>query len=304
MASNNFADSARAHRSSGAVLKIRISEVRSRNPTAVIAVLEGVTDVGPYEVWIGRIRAEMTMEFIPGTGKSQLLDFRRRMKQDRSGLMRGVYLFVDHDFDGLREQDEGDDIFCTQRYSVENYLVSTVILRSILSDEFRCTAETEHRDNILTLFGRVLCEFNSCMKDANRRIFCGKRLGIGSRPVENRISEYVQISFDEVQSMHDDAKLRELIVFEREPTSQEIEELDNAFDILDAHLHYRGKFLLAFFMTWLSKLADERRRHGQTTFPESASTKISVSSLNLRSLASRAAMPEGLEEVVQNMRSS
>ena len=148
MENSEFVNHARNHRSSGAALKIRVSNVRSRNPTAIIAVVEGPEDIGPYEVWINRISDALSFEFVPGAGKSQLLDFRRRMASDRTGLSRGTYLFVDRDFDGLRGQKEGADIFCTEAYSVENYLVSTTILKSILTDEFRCTGETNHREYI------------------------------------------------------------------------------------------------------------------------------------------------------------
>ena len=121
METSEFADHVRAHRSSGAVLKTRVSNIRSRDRTALIAIVEGVSDVAPYEVWIARIFRQLAFEFVPGAGKSQLLDFRRRMKNDRSGLVSGIYLFIDRDFDGLRGQQEGDDIFCTERYSIENY---------------------------------------------------------------------------------------------------------------------------------------------------------------------------------------
>ena len=264
--------------------------------------MEGTTDVGPYEVWTGRILNELDIEFIPGAGKSQLLDFRRRMKEDRSGLGTGIYLFVDRDFDGLRGQEEGNDIFCTERYSVENYLVSSNILRSILTDEFRCTAETDHRDNILDLFGSVLGEFGCCMRNANQRIFRARRLGIYSGSIEEKISSYVDISLEKVAKVYDEEQLQGMIRFQTKPTLDKVQDLDEDFETIDPLLNYRGKFLLSFFMVWLGKLSDERNRDGQTLFPETASTKFSPSDLNLRSLASRASLPEGLEKFIQNMR--
>ena len=302
MQSSDFADYARSHRSSGAVLKVRVSNVRSKNATAIIAVVEGATDVAPYEVWISRISQQLQIEFIPGTGKSQLLDFRRRMKEDRLGLNSGIYLLVDRDFDGLRGQGPAGDMFCTESYSVENYLVSASILRSILTDEFRCTAESDHRDEIVDLFESVLDEFNFCMRDANRRILGARRLGIYGGNIEERISRYVDIALEGVDKTHNEENLRELIRFETEPDLDEVEELNEIFESLDPVLSYRGKFLLAFFMAWLSKLADERKREGQTLFPETASTKFSTAKLSLRSLASRASLPGGLEDFVRSMR--
>ena len=303
METSEFVDHVRAHRSSGAVLKTRVSNIRSRDRTALIAIVEGVSDVAPYEVWIARIFRQLAFEFVPGAGKSQLLDFRRRMKNDRSGLVSGIYLFIDRDFDGLRGQQEGDDIFCTERYSIENYFVSAAILRSILTDEFRCTAETVHRDNILHLFGTVLSEFNDCIRNANLRIFQARRLGISGEGIEEKISSYVEISVGEVKKVYDEAKERSLIRFQREPTLDEIRGLDDAFEMLDPLSNYRGKFLLAFFKQWLEKVAEERKRCGQTLFSETPSAKFSAASLNLRSLASRAPLPEGLEQFVRKMKS-
>ena len=302
MESSEFVNRAREHRSSGAVLKIKVSNIRSRTRTAIIAVVEGPTDVGPYEVWIGRILHELTIEFIPGAGKSQLLDFRRRMKDDRTGSIIGTYLFVDRDFDGLRGQEEGEDIFCTEAYSIENYLVSPIILRSILTDEFRCTAETDHRDNILKLFCAVLSEFNDCIRDANLRIYRTRRLRIVGRGIEERISSYVDVSVHDVKKVCDDVEAQKLIRFDREPTMEEIESLQDNFESLDPLVHYRGKFLLAFFKLWLRRLAAERKHPEQSLFPENASRSFSVGNVNLRSLASRASLPHGLEHFVQSMK--
>lgn len=302
MENSEFVDRARDHRSSGAALKVRVSNVRSRNPTAIIAVVEGPDDVGPYEVWISRISDTLSFELVPGAGKSQLLDFRRRMANDRTGLFCGTYLFVDRDFDGLRGQEDGADIFCTEAYSMENYLVSTAILKSILTDEFRCTGETDHREYVLNLFSKILTEFNVCIADANRRIFCARCLGIHKINIEDRISRYVEISVFAVRKLYDEEQVKKLITLDRELLISEIKEFDRRFELLDPLKRYRGKFLLSFFKIWLSKLADERRRCGQSLFPKTASDNFSAGNLSLRSLASRAPLPGGLEQFVQNMK--
>lgn len=293
---------ARQNRSSGAVLKIKVSNIRSRNRTAVIAIVEGVTDVGPYEVWIDRINDELAIEFVPASGKSQVLDFRRRMQGDCSGLAIGIYMFVDRDFDGLRGQAAGNDIFCTRAYSIENYFVSEAILKSILTDELRCTAETDHRDRIVKLFRRVLNEFNDCMEQANRRIFRARLLGIRGPGIEEKITRYVDISPHEVRRNYDELGLRKLIALEREPTRREIDDIDSKFDALDPSLDYRGKYLLRFFLGWLEKLSDERTRCGQTLLPDAGNVKFSVTVLTLRSLATRAPVPDGLEQFVRRMK--
>ena len=301
MVNSDFGTRAREHRSSGAVLKVRVSNIRSRNRAAVIAVVEGVEDVGPYEVWTKRINHDLDIEFAPAAGKSQVLDFRRRMRDDQSGLTFGIYLFVDRDFDGLRGQPEGEDIFCTGAYSVENYLVSEGILRSILSDEFRCTADTGHREDVVRLFERVLFQFNDCIREANRRLFYSRRLDGPNVSIEEKISRYVDISLCEVRKVYDASTLMELVPFDEDIPLDAKACLDCEFDGLDPLLGYRGKFLLAFFRVWLEKLAEEGRRDGQAIFPDGARIRFSVGNLTLRSLATRSVLPDGLERFVQRI---
>ena len=302
MVNSDFGTRARDHRSSGAVLKVRVSNIRSRNRAAVIAVVEGVEDVGPYEVWTKRINHDLDIEFAPAAGKSQVLDFRRRMRDDQSGLTFGIYLFVDRDFDGLRGQPEGEDIFCTGAYSVENYLVSEGILRSILSDEFRCTADTDHREEVVRLFERVLLQFNDCMHEANRRLFYSRRIGETNASIEGNISRYVDISLCEVRKVYDAGTLRELISFDDDVPLDAKAGIDRAFDEFDPLLGYRGKFLLSFFRHWLERLAEEGRRDSQTLLPDPARIRFSVAGLTPRSLATRSTLPDGLEQFVQRMK--
>src|ERR1700730_10737157 len=115
---------ARISRNSGAVLKTELITIRSRNSAIPVLVFEGDTDVGPYSVWISRVRDGWNYVSLPGRGKDQLLDLRQRLASDTTDVKRGVFFFVDRDFDDLRDQLPGPDIVCTDRYSIENYLVT------------------------------------------------------------------------------------------------------------------------------------------------------------------------------------
>src|ERR1700733_4654915 len=109
-------DRAREYRNSGAVLKTKLSQIRSRNPSILILIFEGDSDVGPYEVWLSRICDGLEYQPLPGTGKAQLLDLRRRLAAQPE-LAKLVYFFVDRDFDDLRGQPAGRDMFCSDCYS-------------------------------------------------------------------------------------------------------------------------------------------------------------------------------------------
>lgn len=301
MTDETLADRARRARNSGAELKIKVSNVRSRNPNALIAVVEGRSDVGPYRAWFRLIGYQFSLEFVAASGKAQILDFGNRIDNDLTGLGAGTYMFVDRDFDGLRGQPPGDNIFCTGAYSIENYLVSAEVLKSILEDEFRCPAETHHRNEIIKLFHIIVQKFNNEITEANRRLFGASRLGIGGSGIEKRISKYVEIMPRTVRRKYGDRELKQLIVLDRELTGEEISDLDIEFQKLDPFFDYRGKFLLNFFLKWLDELAEEKKKPDQTMFPESGGVGFSPANLSPRSLASRASIPDGLENFVKNM---
>jgi hypothetical protein len=305
MSDSELVDRARQHRSSGAVLKIRVSAIRSRDSETPILIVEGASDIGPYEVWIDRIDTELNIEFLGAAGKSQILDFRRRLMDDRVGLKTKVFMCVDRDFDDLRGQQLGTDLFCTSTYSIENVMVSERVLKSILTDEARCAADTSHRGDIVRIFQDVLKQFFVCMKPANNLIFRARRLGIRDVKIVEAISKYVRIALTEVTVAYEnDTELQNLVKAEHDLAEDEFEQIDMEFESLDPHERYRGKFLMSFFLRWLDLLALERGRAGQTLFPETAAKNLSFAGLTLRSLASRSQLPEGLKEFVLNIKAA
>lgn len=288
---------ARQHRSSGAVLKTRLSHLRSRYPHAPICIFEGEEDVGPYRVWLYRVRSDLNYEPLPGSGKGQLLDLRRRLKADTTGLSKSVFLFVDRDFDDLRGQSPGNDIYCTSTYSFENELVTESVVVNILSDEFQCTGENDDRTKVLKLYHKCLDEFISSMRDVNQRMFRGKALGIRGDGVREELRSYVHISFNEVRKTFDDDDLKKLVHLHREPTSDECARVDPLFLALgDPAARHRGKFLLAFLLRWTAALAMEKRRPGQKVFSETKDIHFTPDRLSPVSLAARSHVPAGLTE--------
>src|SRR5690625_5120984 len=112
----------REGRRSPAVLKTALSHLRSVRPDSAIFVFEGAEDVGVYEVWISRCKICPEYEALPGKGKDQLLGLRKMLREDTTGLRRAVYFFLDRDFDGLKGQTSGADVYVHDTYSVENCL--------------------------------------------------------------------------------------------------------------------------------------------------------------------------------------
>lgn len=290
----------REGRTSGAVLKARLSNIRARNATILVFVFEGVDDVGPYTTWISRIDESLTYEPLPGTGKDQVLDLRARLLADRGGLGAGVYLFVDRDFDDLKGQPEGPDVYCTDTYSIENTLVCPRALLKMLTDEFRCTAENSDRECVAALFGELLAAFNEAMREPNKRIYRARKLGIGARITEP-IGRYVDISVRTVTATYTDDTLRELVELTREPSPQECPSIDSQFVSLNPQKHYRGKFLMAFFLRWLEELAMERKNGTTNLFTKRTGINFSAQQLSLGWLAARCEVPESLRRFVSQI---
>ena len=79
----------------------------------------------------------------------------------------GVFYFIDHDFDGARGQDIDETIFVTDRYSVENYLVSREVLEELLKDEFHLDGLPEVRRRVVALFNTTYDLFVAVTRQLN-----------------------------------------------------------------------------------------------------------------------------------------
>lgn len=84
-------------RKSPQVLNIRLLSIRSSRPDSLVFFFESYDDVSVYGDWISRVSGSLRYEPVPGNGKEQLLAFQLMLEQD--GRLRGVYFFVDHDYD-------------------------------------------------------------------------------------------------------------------------------------------------------------------------------------------------------------
>ena len=298
---SDTSERARESRKSWAVLKLELITIRARDRVTPILVFEGDDDIGPYSVWVSRVRNDWNFLPLPGKGKEQVLDLRVRLKADTTEVGIGVYFLIDRDFDDLRGHPAGEDLFCTGSYSIENYLVSNSVLMAIFYDEFRCANRHEVRQQALGLFNSVMNQFLRHMHEANRRIYRARTLNIrvkGALP--KRIQEFVIISPTSV-SLRASLDLTKIIALEREPTADECVEIDKAFDNLDPQTRHRGKYLLAFFLRWLDEISKVCSEPSKTPFKEHFNHGFSFNQLTLRSLATRSEIPPGFDEFVRRL---
>ena len=294
MSDKDYFDGVVASRGRPAVLLTKVFSFRSGEENVPIIIFEGKTDIGPYEVWFKRINGDFVYKPILAEGKKQALEFRSHVMSTESKFLESIYFVVDKDFDSLRGEVKTGNIFCTDKYSVENYLVSEGVLRSILNDEFECHDEEVTVDNIILGFNAQIQRFCELMADVNFRLFLAAQCNIKKESTGSRLSPYIVFSLQDIEKVYSDDDLVHLIPLDREPTPEEIEQSRILFaEVEDPKSEYRGKFLLSFFLGWIDLLS-VARRNGDIYFNAPTQFSFSRASLTLRSLASRSEMPAEL----------
>lgn len=290
-------------RNSSSVLKIAILSIRSQLAEIPIFVFEGPDDKATYSQWIRRISPGLTYEPLPASGKDQALKLWDSLIRDKDDLISGIYIFVDRDYDDLKGRDNHSNIFMTERYAVENYVVCEKVLDEILKDELHCHAEPQIRRNTIIHFSEAYASFLDVVREINFLIFCARKLKIDVDSLPKKLSKIASVTLNGVQAT---VPLCEtLLEFKRPITTQEFEELRSVFDTLEPSLRYRGKFLLMFFAKWVELLALERLRQ-ETHLMKTAQkiTKVGASAFSIGSLASRSSVPEGLQDFLSRISSA
>lgn len=286
----------RASRKSPAVLKTKLATLRTALPKTPIFALEGIDDKPIYVQWTKRLRPEIDFEPFPCGGKKYVLMLMDVLRRDLSGLSDNIYFFVDRDFDDLGGRASSDDVFMTERYSTENYLVSESVLEQVLVNELHCHAEPHVRAAIVQCFRERYEEFVSATKELNVRALAANRLDIevlGGLP--NKIGKIANVELGIVSSLPHPAET--LVKLAAEPTAEELSTIRTELDQLEPYSRFRGKFALAFFLKWLQLLSIERVARATGLFSNiEAVAKVQYEDLSLGLLATRSALPEGLGE--------
>lgn len=281
-------------RDSTAVLKLKLITLRASDPGVLVFVFEGIDDKKVYFHWIHRVHGEITYEPLVCGGKGTLLRFMSSLMRDRSGAARGVYYFLDRDFDDLRGAEPHDNIFMTDMYSLENYLVSESVLNELLKDELHCHAEPVCRRRVLELFTSQYDGFLEITKPLNFRIFLARRLAIEQlEPFPDRINLLANVELTSVQGSG--RAVGDLVRLQREPVQEEVDRLTGEFEQLEPRRRYRGKFALQFFFRWLRLLVQDRNSAVTQCFPELVGSGFRArEAITLDSMAARASLPNGL----------
>jgi hypothetical protein len=298
-ARDELVENFKAARKSPAVLKLRLASFRVDLPDVTVLAFEGDDDKIVYSQWIRRTNPHLRYEAFPCGGKKEVLQLKEVIDRDMGELDKNIYFFIDHDFDGLDVPDER--VFMTERYSVENYLVAEDVLIETLKNEYHCHLRPDVRDKIKCIFQATYSEFLSLTSPINFRIFAARRLKIRlAKPLPDKIGAIAKVGLDEVSPSATAAQ--EVVVLTSEPTDDQWQALEVEFTKLHPPSHYRGKFAIKFFSTWLDKLAEEYDCNQSKVFEDfERKSRVRRSEVTLGNLASKSSLPSGLPEFLQRI---
>lgn len=281
-----------------AVMKSRLVALRAVDPDVCVIAFEGIDDKAVYYHWIKQIVSTFVYEPFVCKGKAKVLQLKKMLEEDLGGLKTGVLYVIDRDFDDLCGHQSAEELFMTQAYSFENYLVNESVLDEILKNELHCHAEPICREKIRQLFQKQYSDFLTITKNLNFRIFVAKKYQIQrEKKLPATLSRIAAVSLSSVTSA--DECIYEQVALAREPTSEESKNQCVDFDALYPEDRYRGKFALMFFYQWLALLAKERNDPTSKLFEGlDREGLVARQQFTLDSLAARAPHPPGLREFV------
>jgi len=239
------------------VQKLRILGILSQAPDLCVFVFEAGDDSRVFGAWIARLNVEISFEPIFFGGKHDVLELWKLLERDKAGISRNVYFFVDRDFDDLRGIEDAKNIFMTDRYSIENYLVSPEVVDSILKLNMECNEYLDIRRSLIEIFEAAYCEFLSVTKALNFQIFCARKLQREfDAGMPERINQMATVTITEVKKI--DTHVPQIFDLGRITDEKLIEELSLEFNSLVPQERFRGKFAMLFFKRWLNLLETER----------------------------------------------
>jgi hypothetical protein len=282
-----------------AVLKMELAKLRSAVQETLIIALEGKDDKSIYAQWIRRIDSEIKYEPFACGGKRKVLELKAAVDADLNNLAKNILFVIDRDFDDAQDAPPSPNLFMTDSYSVENYLVESGVLQELLTNELGCDAQPSLRRDIQISFENLYDDFLDCMREVNRRIFFARRLKIDiTGGIPKKISDFVTISLSSVTKTG--ITPSDFIRLEREPTAEEVALCNDDFEEMDAKSRHRGKFAIAFLLKWLELLADDRKDPNSFWFSNlNKNIKINIQAISLALMATKSPIPRGLSEFIK-----
>jgi hypothetical protein len=296
----NIVERVRIAKDRPAVLKMQLATLKARLPNTKILAFEGDDDKIIYKQWLCRINPELSYEPFTCGNKKAVLKLKDVAVRDRSGIGENLYFFVDRDFDDLAGHAEHERVFMTDMYSVENYIVSSEVLTSVLINEFPCHGQPDVRQVIVECFLDAYSQFLDASAEINSRIFVARRAGVEIRGhLPDGINKFAIVELNKVTSIGVPENLIQYMV---EVDGELLERHRTEFSVLHGPSRYRGKFAYKFFRQWLEHLEREWNENTYGMFSGiDSNSKIRTAEFVLSNFASSSPLPSGLREFVLGM---
>lgn len=277
------------------------SNIRSKDGDRLICVFEGNDDLPYYGTIFKLVASDHVFAPILSKGKEQLLAFRQILSK-REQPDKNIAYFIDKDFDGFKGYPEGDDIYCTDGYSIENQMVGPEVLCELLRSEYKCEASNDAGcvDAIVQHYEVRLAEFIEVMRPVNKVIYYARKNKVPLSGIENRIRKYLKVEGDAVIPTGND--IFELVGWPPTVDFSSVDFEDASFFELDPAVSWRGKFLYGFFVEMLTFYKTDRTSDQPTYFDNKVSVKFDPRGESVRLFAVCAPVPNSLKHFIQNLK--
>jgi hypothetical protein len=289
---------AKSKKDSASVAFARFLEIRAIAPDVAIAAVEGRDDVGVWKVWFVRCGLDDHIELLPCSGKKKVFELREILQRNKKNRSDNVVYLVDRDYDDWAGHAPTEDVFMTDRYSIENYFVCERVLDHALNNQFLCAGKPAEKQPVVDRFKSSFEEYRVASDETQKRTYIARRLNLrdgGSLP--SKIKEIVAVSGPyQVQPLPLDKLKVESAVGVDRATLQALEDEYVSLSFLE---RARGKYHRAFLQFFYQSLQDERSPSNRNMFPANKpEANFKFSAINLSEWAGVSTMPQGLNEFI------
>ncbi len=265
--------------------------VRSKNPDIIVCIFEGRDDVIFYETLFQRIGTSERYTNFVANGKDPLLGLRDLLKNSEEHQNQKNIFFADKDFDGLKSHSDGDDIYLTETYSIENTLVTEQILDRILRSDFRCNhSENEALAHISSEFKKLIEDYTAKFKTPNLIIYHCRKNSIKLPSIRDS-KDFMTVSVDHLHLKFEDAF--EMLGWPEDKPRNQVADSEPEFNEVCPLTEWRGKFLFYIFQEFIKHQVQRRTAKP----PEIFNTRAPITfnpKVELRTFAIFSQIPETL----------
>ena len=224
---------------------------------------EGKNDYKYYGIRIQNI-GQREFKYVDCHGKDNVISVKRLIDQQHEYQSLSIAYFVDRDFN---DKIAVEGIYCLPSYSIENQYANKETLLKILESEFSISEENIDFKAVESLFEQLQREFHNKVRLLNIWLACQSDKRSQSKSthlkIDDSIGHYFNNIVKEKLTLRDLSDLNDLAIIEsiffeaQKITPEEIDEKSVLLQASDAEYTFRGKFELAFFISFLDRLKSE-----------------------------------------------